>query len=130
MKLRATLATALAALALPAAALAVDPSPSDRAAAQQSCRAQRTALGPAAFKALYGANENDRNAFGKCVSKLARAEQKDPGAAAAERREVAAAAKACRAEREQNAAAFREKYGTNRNKANAFGKCVAAAVHA
>ena len=37
------------------------------------------------------------------------------------------AAKACKAERgttAQSIAAFKEKYGTNKNKANAFGKCV------
>jgi hypothetical protein len=30
----------------------------------------------------------------------------------------------CRAERSANAMGFKEKYGTNHNKANAFGKCV------
>jgi hypothetical protein len=30
----------------------------------------------------------------------------------------------CRAERSANAMGFKEKYGTNKNKANAFGKCV------
>ena len=34
------------------------------------------------------------------------------------------AAKACKAERTTDPDAFREKYGTNRNKRNAFGKCV------
>ncbi len=37
------------------------------------------------------------------------------------------AAKVCKAERgttAQSIAAFKEKYGTNKNKANAFGKCV------
>ena len=34
------------------------------------------------------------------------------------------AAKACKAERAVNADAFKTKYGTNPNKANAFGKCV------
>jgi len=41
------------------------------------------------------------------------------------------AAKECKAERgttDATRAAFREKYGTNRNKKNAFGKCVSAAV--
>ena len=35
------------------------------------------------------------------------------------------AAKACKAERALDPEAFREKYGTNRNGANAFGNCVA-----
>ena len=34
------------------------------------------------------------------------------------------AAKLCAAEREQDEAAFAQKYGTNHNKRNAFGKCV------
>ena len=42
------------------------------------------------------------------------------------------AAKKCKAERgttEQSIAAFKEKYGTNANKANAFGKCVSKLVN-
>src|SRR3712207_8914613 len=34
------------------------------------------------------------------------------------------AAQECRAERQADPSAFAEKYGTNRNKRNAFGKCV------
>lgn len=40
--------------------------------AARQCKAER-ALDPAAFRAKYGKNENDRNAFGKCVSQLAKA---------------------------------------------------------
>ena len=32
--------------------------------------------------------------------------------------------KACKAERKADRAAFAEKYGTNKNNRNAFGKCV------
>ena len=40
-------------------------------------------------------------------------------------------AQACRAERAaMGAGAFRDRWGTNRNKANAFGKCVSAHAHA
>ena len=39
------------------------------------------------------------------------------------------AAELCRAERSADAAAFKEKYGTNHNKANAFGKCVSKTAH-
>ena len=35
--------------------------------AAQTCRDERT-LDPAAFAATYGTNDNDRNAFGQCVS--------------------------------------------------------------
>ena len=38
------------------------------------------------------------------------------------------AAKACNAERAADLAAFKTKYGTNANKANAFGKCVSGKV--
>jgi Ni/Co efflux regulator RcnB len=39
------------------------------------------------------------------------------------------AAKDCRAEKNQDPAAFKEKYGTNENKSNAFGKCVSRKEH-
>ena len=53
----------------------------------------------------------------------------DPGASASAPGQSAQknAAKACEAERgtsPQTIAAFKEKYGSNANKANAFGKCV------
>ena len=50
----------LAALAIPAAAGAADSSVS----AEQTCRAQRTAVGIYDFTSMYG---NRKNAFGKCV---------------------------------------------------------------
>jgi hypothetical protein len=39
--------------------------------AAQACKAERQA-DPAAFKAKYGTNHHQRNAFGKCVSRTAR----------------------------------------------------------
>jgi hypothetical protein len=42
--------------------------------AARQCRAERLDLGPAEFRAKYGKNESDRNAFGKCVSALAKAQ--------------------------------------------------------
>jgi hypothetical protein len=39
--------------------------------AAKKCKGER-ALDPAAFKTKYGTNANKRNAFGKCVSKLAK----------------------------------------------------------
>jgi hypothetical protein len=39
--------------------------------AARQCKAERRELGAEAFRAQYGKNGNDRNAFGKCVSKLA-----------------------------------------------------------
>ncbi len=165
----------LALMAVPATALAADsPSSSDQASAAKLCSAQRTAMGAAAFTALYGTNGSAANAYGKCVSKLAKgqeqnrlnaakqctAEQSDSSFAAnhggksfdqlygsgkngknafgkcvstkaqaateAQQQATVNAAKACKAERGADAAAFKTKYGTGKTKANAFGKCVAA----
>ena len=40
--------------------------------AARSCATERGTLGVAAFRAKYGKNAHDRNAFGKCVSALAK----------------------------------------------------------
>ena len=50
--------------------------PSRRSAeknAAKKCKAERETLGVQAFKDKYGTNANKANAFGKCVSKLAKA---------------------------------------------------------
>ena len=101
-------------LCVPAFAVAADPGTS----AQQQCAAERTAMGSDAFKALYGTNGNKSNAFGKCVSKRAQANEQSQSNAAAQ----------CRTERAADPAAFKAKYGTGPNKANAFGKCVSGKV--
>ncbi|HSJ92701.1 MAG TPA: hypothetical protein VK896_01590 [Gaiellaceae bacterium] len=85
--------------------------------AAQECFAERAADADA-FREKYGQNANKRNAFGKCVSTLAKKEL------AEEVLETLNAAKECKAERAEDPDAFREKYGTNANKSNAFGKCV------
>lgn len=86
--------------------------------AAHECMAERQA-DPAAFAEKYGTNPNKRNAFGKCVSKKARGELNEDLA------ETKNAAKECMAERRADPAAFAETYGTNTNKRNAFGTCVA-----
>lgn len=40
--------------------------------AARSCKTERSSLGGPAFRAKYGKNAHDRNAFGKCVSALAK----------------------------------------------------------
>jgi hypothetical protein len=40
--------------------------------AAQSCKTERASMGGPAFRAKYGKNAHDRNAFGKCVSALAK----------------------------------------------------------
>ena len=74
------------------------------------------------FASLYGTKPN---AFGKCVS----AQAKLQSGTESEANENAEdnAAKACKKERGTTAesmTAFKNRYGTNANKANAFGKCV------
>lgn len=101
-----------------------------RTNAARECREERgdTDESREAFRARYGTNANGRNAFGKCVSEKAkaeRAEQDEEDAEEAEERK--SAAEECDAERgdtQETRKAFEDKYGTNGNKRNAFGKCV------
>jgi hypothetical protein len=86
--------------------------------AQQQCRTERAGMGREAFAKLYGANKNRRNAFGRCVSKRAKATEK----AAAEAK--VNASQACKAERAADPKAFAAKYGTGKHGANALGTCV------
>jgi hypothetical protein len=99
--------------------------------AAQQCKAEQadpnfaTAHGGQTFDQTYGTNPNDKNAFGKCVSAKAKAQQD------AIATQIQNAAQACRAERSDPAFAaghggksFTDFYGTNKNKKNAFGKCV------
>jgi hypothetical protein len=87
--------------------------------AAQACRAERNELGVQAFNDKYGTNPNKRNAFGKCVSGTVTEELEEA------QQETLNAARRCRAERASlGLEPFRNKYGTNPNKRNAFGKCV------
>ncbi len=94
--------------------------------AAQQCFAECRELGVQEFNKKYGTNRNGKNAFGRCVSGKARANKREADAQdRAESQARANAARQCRAERKEiGTTAFREKYGTNRNKRNAFGKCV------
>ena len=73
------------------------------------------------FTQFYGTNKNGKNAYGNCVSSNKRAEEAQ---AAQENKDELSAAKECKDERAQDADAFRQQYGTNKNGKNAFGKCV------
>jgi hypothetical protein len=101
-----------------------------RANAARECREERgdTDESREAFRAKYGTNENGRNAFGKCVSQKAKAKRAEQDAEDAEEAEERKnAAEECdgeRGETQESRKAFEEKYGTNANKRNAFGKCV------
>ena len=92
-------------------------------AASAACKTEQAA-DPEAFKNKYGTNKNKSNAFGKCVSAQAKAaDQQDQST-------TINAARQCKTERKQDPEAFKNKYGTNKNKRNAFGKCVSAIAKA
>jgi hypothetical protein len=109
---------------------------------EQQCRAEQadagfaTAHGGKTFAQFYGTNGNQQNAFGKCLSSLAKvADTSSTSSASSTSSSVSttttttshvSSSQACRTERAADAAAFKAKYGTNRNHANAFGKCVSA----
>ena len=90
----------VASLFVPAGALAAGPSKADKTNAAKQCRAERgdTSATREAFAAKYGTNANKKNAFGKCVSRKAREEQRERRAAKRE------AQKDCRAEGKRGAA--------------------------
>src|ERR1700749_3662394 len=100
---------------------------SAQANAAKQCKAEQTA-DPAAFSAKYGSGNHGSNAYGKCVSETARSmSEKDESSQTSDEEN---AAKQCRSERSQGQAAFNDKYGTNSNKSNAFGKCVSSKARA
>jgi hypothetical protein len=115
MTKRLSTLAAVAALAVPAIALAEQPSEQNKQNASEFCKALREASGQQNFRSLFGGG---KNAFGKCVSQAAKRDQIQ------EQRAQENAAKQCKAERDQDPAAFKDKYGTGKNKKNAFGKCV------
>jgi hypothetical protein len=89
--------------------------------ASKACTTEEAA-DSAAFKAKYGTGKHGANAHGKCVSQKAKSETAET--VDDEVDADVSAAKACKTERKTDPAAFRAKYGTNKNKRNAFGKCV------
>jgi hypothetical protein len=106
---------AAAALAVPAVAIADQPSQQNRQNAAQYCKALRESSGQDNFRSMFGGG---KNAYGKCVARNAKKDQRQ------EEKANENAARQCRAERDQDAAAFKQKYGTGKNGKNAFGKCV------
>jgi hypothetical protein len=112
--------------------------------AAKQCKAERSDPDFAAahdgktFDQFYGANANGRNAYGKCVSGKAREEKAAEDAEDAQAvKSFKQAARACAAERsdedfaaDHDGKTFNEFYGTNRNRRNAFGKCVSTKARA
>lgn len=105
--------TVLLCLAAPAALAAPPPGTE----VSRACKAQRNAMGMAAFRLLYAPTGKPKAALDACVSQQAQLVST----------ETKNAAKACKAERgttQASRTAFVEKYGDNANGRNAFGKCV------
>jgi hypothetical protein len=95
---------ALLALALPAAALAVDEAPSPVDLAKAACKSEKAQMGTKTFRLTYPATSAS-TATKACVAK------RDGRAAT----DLKNAAKECKAERAADPAAFTKKYGTNKN---------------
>jgi hypothetical protein len=110
-----TVALLCGALVVPATAGAEEPSQANFKNAAKYCKALRAASGDANFKAMFGGKSN---AYGKCVSKAAKRDQKQEDTAKTN------ASKECKAEKAADPAAFKTKYGTGKNGSNAHGKCV------
>ena len=115
-----------AALAVPVAALANQPTSTDKSNAAKECKALRTAAGKTNFNTLYGKNKSDKNAYGKCVSSRAKQEAAQRQAAQSN------AAKQCKSEQAMSDAdfmaahdgkTFAQFYGA-KNASSAYGKCV------
>jgi hypothetical protein len=113
--MRKVILAALLALAVPAAALAVVQAPSPVDLAKAACTSEKAQMGTKTFTLTYAASSAS-TATTACVAVRG-------GRAATDLRN---AAKACKAERAADAAAFTTKYGTNKNGRNAYGKCVSA----
>jgi hypothetical protein len=93
----------------------------------KTCSGLRTTLGQPLFAPAFGTNTNHRNAFGKCVSLVARSQSTS----------VVTAANACLSElndanfaASHNGQTFAQFYGTNGDLSNAFGNCVAKKLQA
>jgi hypothetical protein len=87
----------------------------------RACTALKTRMTANVFKQSFGTNANHSNAFGKCVSIVARAQSTD----------LVTAADACLGEASDAGFAsahggktFQQFYGTNADLSNAFGNCV------
>jgi len=109
---------AVLALALPAAALAAQGTPSPEDLATTACKTEKSQMGTKTFKKTYVAKSTAK-AMKACLAKqgvVAETELKN-------------AAQECRAERDADPVKFAE-YGTNANGKNAFGKCVSSKAKA
>jgi hypothetical protein len=90
----------------------------------RQCRALQSSMTAEAFRAMWmGVNASGANAFGKCVSTMAKAERQRQGNSVALQRAINADVKTCRADQRRDPAAFRARWGS---KGAGLGKCVLA----
>jgi hypothetical protein len=111
--MRKLILVAALAVLLPATAAAAEKEPSPADLAKAACKTEKHEMGTQLFKKTYGAKSTSK-AMKACIAKA------EPAA----EEETKNAAQACKAERAADEDAFAEKYGTNKNGKNAFGKCV------
>lgn len=107
------------ALVLPVTAAAAPKEPTAADLAKAACKTEKHETGTKLFKRTYAAKSTSK-AMKACIAKAV------PAAEAASRN----AAQTCKAERDANPAAFAQKYGTNKNDKNAYGKCVSTTARA
>lgn len=87
------------------------------------CRAQRDAMGAAAFSQVWaGRTTAARNAMRACVSYMT--SENTNGTATAMEHRIMTAVATCKATRRSNPAAFARQFGSNTKSANALGRCV------
>ena len=91
----------------------------------KACAKLRTDMGPGAFRTAYGTNRNGANAFGKCVSHMARMKTDTARAAAVAR--IDAAAERC-ADRTTAGKGKGKANGKAKGKAKQLAKCLKKAV--
>jgi hypothetical protein len=111
--MRKLILVAALAVFMPVTAAAAPPEPSAEDLARAACKTEKHDMGTQLFKKTYVAKSTSR-AMKACIAKA------EPAA----EQELKNAAQACKAERDADEEAFAEKYGTNKNKKNALGKCV------
>ena len=109
--MRKLILVAALALVVPATAAAAPKEPTPADLARAACKTEKHSMGTQLFKTTYNAKSTSK-AMAACIAKA------EPAAEA----ETKNAAKACKAERAANRAAFTAKYGGKAS--SAFGKCV------
>jgi hypothetical protein len=97
--------------------------PPSASAPTKFCRAQRTAMGAAAFSQVWtGHTGAAAGAMRACVKYMKSANSN--GTATTTQHRIMNAVTTCKADRRRNLASFASTFGTNTNAKNALGRCV------